>query len=158
MKQNEKYISGLIDRFFSGETTLSEERALYSFFADHEIPESLRAYIPVFGFFSTGIRSDMQPAAPVDRRKKARQYLWRGAVSAACLAAFAVLLIFSESPDPFEDGCVVIHCSPAAADPETVGQQTAWLIREAIRQELELDTLAAEADLTERLLQKNSIK
>lgn len=41
-------IKRLVDRFFDGETTVKEERKLYAYFQNAEIPESLQEYREMF--------------------------------------------------------------------------------------------------------------
>lgn len=43
-----KYIEQLIDRYFSAETSLEEERILRHFFQQEEVPGHLRCYQPLF--------------------------------------------------------------------------------------------------------------
>lgn len=42
-----------IERFMAGETTVSEEKALYAFFSRPDIPAELEAYRPMFGWYAS---------------------------------------------------------------------------------------------------------
>lgn len=44
----EKEISLLIEKFFNGDTSLSEERWLYQYFKSSNLPDSLKQYRPLF--------------------------------------------------------------------------------------------------------------
>jgi hypothetical protein len=48
---NTKEIEGLIEKYFTGETTLAEEKLLREFFSGSDIPEELAGYKPVFALF-----------------------------------------------------------------------------------------------------------
>lgn len=43
-----KYIEQLIERYFQCETSLQEEQILRAFFAQDDVPETLREYVPMF--------------------------------------------------------------------------------------------------------------
>ncbi len=59
---NEQKIHELLQRYFDGATSLDEERELQRFFAGKDVPDSLKAYQPIFVFFA-GERT-VEPAAP----------------------------------------------------------------------------------------------
>ena len=65
MKSDEYiYIENLLERFFEGETSNAEEQELYAFFARPDLPEHLRGYKPVFGYFETGIAREVETGKP----------------------------------------------------------------------------------------------
>ena len=49
---NEQKIHELLQRYFDGATSLEEERALQRYFAGSDMPDSLKAYRPMFAFFA----------------------------------------------------------------------------------------------------------
>ena len=57
---NEQKIHELLRRYFDGATSLDEERQLQRFFTGDDIPDSLKAYRPMFAFFA-GERAVMPP-------------------------------------------------------------------------------------------------
>jgi hypothetical protein len=48
---NEQKVQKLLQQYFDGATSLDEERALQRYFAESDIPDSLKAYRPMFAFF-----------------------------------------------------------------------------------------------------------
>ena len=67
----------LVRRFFNGETSLSEEQAIYHYFADGDVHPLLKQYGEMFGWYATG----MQPML-----KKQRSWRWVKVVAAALIA------------------------------------------------------------------------
>ncbi len=51
MKINE--IEELLERYFEGETSIAEEQALRTFFREHEVPDHLVKYQPLFRFIES---------------------------------------------------------------------------------------------------------
>lgn len=49
---NEQKIHELLQLYFDGATSLNEERELQRYFAAGDIPDSLKAYQPMFAFFA----------------------------------------------------------------------------------------------------------
>jgi len=54
-------IDKLIDRYFEGETSAEEERALRNFFTTGPVPDHLECYIPLFTYFEEEIRKEKEP-------------------------------------------------------------------------------------------------
>lgn len=72
----EKKIAGLIEKFFNGETSLSEERRLYAYFNRGDIPVDLQCYRPIFSGFAS--LPDPQPM-----RKKLHFIRWSAGIAAS---------------------------------------------------------------------------
>lgn len=61
MEQNNKYIEDLLEKFFEGLTSVSEEKELYRFFAETEIlPEHLNKYKSMFEYLGTEIEIELE--------------------------------------------------------------------------------------------------
>jgi len=75
---NEKEIAGLIEKFFEGETSLSEERRLYAYFNRGNIPADLQRYRPVFSGFAS-------LPDPYPMRKKLHFIRWSAGIAASLL-------------------------------------------------------------------------
>lgn len=80
-------IEKLVDRFFSGDTTLDEEKMLYRYFAQPSLPPHLERYRELFADFSA------MSGEPVAKRKSVLKGHWRAVAGVA--AAVAVLLCVS---------------------------------------------------------------
>lgn len=50
MGMKETHIRSLIDKYFSGQTSLREEQELSEFFRSGEVPEEFRGIAPLFAF------------------------------------------------------------------------------------------------------------
>ena len=48
-------IEELLERYFEGETSATEEKLIRAFFASGEVPEHLAAYAPLFAYFDEEI-------------------------------------------------------------------------------------------------------
>ena len=88
MKQ--KDINKLLERFLDGETTLQEERRLYAYFSQDDVPEELKAYQEMF-------RAYAAVASKTERKPVVVRPLWRRVAilaAAACLIT-AVLISYT---------------------------------------------------------------
>ena len=90
---NTQVATELLDRYFEGETTLAEERALASYFADAtNVAPELRQYAPLFAYWAR--EREVQPdnlvpfRPPVVRRRLVVGYSLAATV-AACLLLVA---------------------------------------------------------------------
>lgn len=90
-KQGVHEMERLVDRFFSGDTTLDEERRLYRFFSRHSLPPRFERYRELFADFAA-----MSGGSAVER-KAVSKTLWRTAAGVA--AAVVVLLCVSVYAD-----------------------------------------------------------
>lgn len=113
----------LIDRFFEGLTSNREEKELYAFFAQENIPEYLQKYKPVFAYFETGIRDEK----PVDfmkvssQPKKKRIWIWSG-IAASLLLVTGLRILHPEDSEHFNpyEGSYIIRKGVKISDPEII--------------------------------------
>ncbi|MDR1156450.1 MAG: hypothetical protein LBL04_17235 [Bacteroidales bacterium] len=80
---NEQKVNELLRRYFDGATSLDEERELQRCFAGEDIPDSLKAYRPMFAFFAE--ERAIEPAAHSVRLNRA--------IVAGIAASIAILLL-----------------------------------------------------------------
>lgn len=78
-----------IERFLDGETTLEEERMLYEFFNNEDVPEKLLVYKDMFAGFAaiSNAERNVKKVKPVYKLRFIRTV----SVVAACLAGFVLL-------------------------------------------------------------------
>lgn len=115
MKEEYKHIEELLERFFDGQTTNTEEKELYVFFGNDEVPEHLVPYKPVFGYFESGLAeevnaSEVKPASvkPLSSRRKYITIIT--GMAAAILLFFMLQPLFTHEDietDPFEGSYIV---------------------------------------------------
>ena len=86
---NEQKVQELLQRYFDGETSLDEERALRHYFAGSDVPDSLKAYRPMFTFF------DEERAVQPPAQKPAIGNIRLLSVVAGIAASIAVLFLVS---------------------------------------------------------------
>lgn len=86
MIMNIDYIRNLIDRFMDGETSLKEEKTLYHFFNNCDVPEELLQYREMFCDFNAVAFDD------AETKHKARKFniFWRVATAVAAVVLFVV--------------------------------------------------------------------
>lgn len=150
MKADEyTYIENLLERFFEGETTNAEEQELYAFFARPDLPEHLKAYRPVFGYFETGITREVEegrnPSKSVRKVPFLRRWLWMGLAVAASLLLF---LFLNKGDGGKEDdfnpyaGSYIIRGGVKTEIPEEVARELDKVIRETEKKQYEKERLA----------------
>ena len=95
---NEQMIHDLLRRYFDGATSLDEERELQRYFAENDVPASLKAYRPMFSFFAEE-RAVMPPA----RKPKARIITLNRAIITGIAASIAILFLVGLPPKTQSD-------------------------------------------------------
>lgn len=85
------YIEKLIEKFFNGDTSLEEEKAIYTYFSGENIPSHLQKYRDLFCDFSM---------LPLQSQKKKRQKIfhlkWYAGVAASILLAATVIFSWNK--------------------------------------------------------------
>ncbi len=138
MKADEyTYIENLLERFFEGETTNTEEQELYAFFARPDLPEHLNDYKPVFGYFETGIAREVEKgeeaAMPVRKFPFFKRWLF---------------LFLNKGDSGKEDefnpyaGSYIIRNGVKTEIPEAVARELDEVIRQAEKKQYEKERLA----------------
>ena len=83
MEQNN--IKILIDKYFNGNTTITEENQLKNYFSNENVADDLKQYQPIFQYFSTQEKVTFEPNITLKSNKKPVYYL--------SIAASIILLI-----------------------------------------------------------------
>jgi hypothetical protein len=85
---NEQKIHELLQRYFNGATSLSEESELQRYFAEGDIHDSLKAYQPMFVFFA-----EERTVEPPVRKPTARYINLSWVAITSIAASIAILLL-----------------------------------------------------------------
>ena len=122
MKEECDYIKDLLERFFEGETSNTEEQELYHFFRLDNIPEELAQYKPVLMYFESGFAHEIEnirqtdelpeflistknviqhPASKVESSQRKLWITW-GGVAASFLIIISASLFLLTAKEPFD--------------------------------------------------------
>lgn len=85
-------IDHLLSKYFDGTTSLREEELLRNYFRSSEIPEHLKTYQGMFGYFDQekqALTDGTAPETSVPTHRKVRRLLWTMTAMAACIAITA---------------------------------------------------------------------
>jgi len=136
-KETEK-ISVLLERFFAGQTTDSEERELYRFFRQETIPEEFAPLRPVFAYFDSGLAEELGQAAPPPSKRKL-WIVWGSVAASILLILFASLFFISREPaDPFE-GSYIIRNGVRITDLTLIRPELEATLQQAILKHQDVD-------------------
>lgn len=145
---NYQHIEYLLERFFEGETSNAEEKELYDFFASTDLPEHLRQYKPVFGYFDTGIAretAEREILKPTKKSPFVRRWWWTAIAMAASLLFFFLLNKGEgKSNEEFNayEGSYMIRNGVKTEIPEDVARELDRVIQQTEKRRIEKEKLA----------------
>ncbi len=129
----------MIERFLDGETTNSEERELYDFFASGDVPAELEPYREMFAWFDGGYGMGETPKVTAPRR---RHRFAKVAATVMAAAAAVIIGLMLQQPQTYVES-YIIRDGMKITDPEIVARETAasweWCENE-IRLQEEMDS------------------
>ena len=139
MKRKLEHIKVLLDRFFEGQTSGKEERELYRFFRQDNIPEELEGYKPVIQYFEYGLANEFRVPLPSKRKL---WIVWSSVAASFLLILFSSLYFFKtvETPDPFE-GSYIIRNGECITDLNIIRPELEATIQKVLLQEQETEKL-----------------
>ncbi|GEP52016.1 hypothetical protein FNO01nite_26880 [Flavobacterium noncentrifugens] len=62
-------IEQLLEKYFDGETSITEENELRTYFSSSDVAQHLEHYKPLFGYFSTAKEQQFEQQIPLDTKK-----------------------------------------------------------------------------------------
>ena len=95
-------IDDLLQKYFEGETTGEEEKALRDFFRSEDVPERLADCKPLFAYFDEEIRKTRSAARVQPERR--RHLYWAAAAAASVVITLGVWHIYQGFVKP--DSCL----------------------------------------------------
>lgn len=139
-----KYIEDLLERFFNGETSNEEEQQLYAYFSQHDIPEHLMRYKPVFGYFENELEEELKAVEPTQsteytEKKKAKRRWMNVAVGIAASLLVMLMLypLFLDKKDMFNpyEGSYIVRNGVRISDISVIKPELDATIQRAIEEE-----------------------
>ena len=99
---NELEVRKILDKYWEGETSLEEERALSNYFTQHDVPDDLAQFAPLFTFFTQERNISMSseiktPTPQVNPQAVVRKISWWRAVAAAAMLTLGIFFYSSTS-------------------------------------------------------------
>ena len=139
-----EHIEELIERFFEGQTSNTEEQLLYEFFAGNNVPEHLLNYKDVFAYLSNDIKeevSEIKTDIPVRLIQRKKWILWSGI--AAALLALVLLNPFAYDNKPFDpyEGSYIIRNGVRITDMDIIRPELEATVRLVLQQQEESEQL-----------------
>jgi hypothetical protein len=99
MMNNQQTIHQLIERYFDGETSASEELQLRQYFRSQEIADDLKPYQSLFAYIDEEANLQKMPVPKTDNKKSfslKRKMLYFAAAAAACVAILLSINLFHQ--------------------------------------------------------------
>jgi hypothetical protein len=94
-------IEKLIEKYFSGETSIAEEKKLKSYFLSPEVAPHLEQYRAIFGYFSQEKQDQFTKSVPLQPRK--RSYVAWITVAASVTVLLGTFYIMNQKPEQPQD-------------------------------------------------------
>jgi hypothetical protein len=143
MKEKYKHIEKLLERFFEGYTSNTEERQLYDFFADKDVPDHLLPYKPLFACFEAVPEMFCEKKPPVRKMQYRKWMLWPGV--AAALLVLVLLNPFGYGDKPFDpyEGSYIVCNGVRITDPEIIRPELEASLQRVLQQQEEAERLIA---------------
>jgi hypothetical protein len=111
-------IENLIDKYFEGETSITEENELKVYFSSTDVAQHLKQYQTIFGYFSQAKEQQFTQEIPLQTKKR-NVVLWLSiAASFVLMLGVGGMMYFKNDKEE-----QFVACSPED-DPELVLQQT----------------------------------
>ena len=156
MNKHDLYIEQLLDRFFEGETTRSEEKILDEYFAGDNLAESLMQYKPMFNWYADGMTAEpgaelSEAVRPLARKKSGfplKPVIWFSSVAATLAILFTAgwnyhsAKVQQEMLAKQHEGSYVMIDGVLYTDMEDISEEIEYLRLEAEIIELELNAEA----------------
>ena len=156
-----KHIYDLVEKFLEGRTSNAEERELYAWFRENEVPAEWQELKAMFEWYEAGMpeinnahsgQLSEQPT-PVTQhtatsrpRRRVRMWLTGAAITAA--ASIAALLWLTPTPPTIDiyEGSYIIEAGVMSDNSESIRQDIEELLARADEIERHADSLLALAD------------
>lgn len=160
MKTNKEHIDQLIERFFDGTTSKNDEKELYAFFKQEDIPENMLEFKVLFNYFDTGIKEELESGEnekqPARRGLGKKLAIWTSAVASLFVIAFAVNFFFTGrlSPTPSEQ-IYVTYNGKKITDKRIIDAEISAVLKHILDMETEIEALLSDGIKSEKPINRN---
>jgi hypothetical protein len=104
-------IETILEKYFQGETSISEEKELKNYFSSSDVAQHLEQYKPLFGYFSEAKAQEFKQTVPLQAKK--HNVAWLSiAASVVVLLGISTFTYLYHSQEPHDLGT---YDSPEAA-------------------------------------------
>lgn len=156
-----KQIYDLVEKFLEGRTSNAEERELYAWFRENEVPAEWQELKAMFGWYEAGMPEinnahsdqlseqptpDTQHTATSRPRRRVRMWLTGAAITAAASIAALFWLTPKTPTIDIYDGSYIIEAGVMCDNSESIRQDIEELLARADEIERHADSLLALAD------------
>lgn len=149
MENKDLYIEELLALFFEGRTTNAQEKELYDYFEQANIPERLIPYKPLMACFRNGLENGL-PVRESPTRNISRHIGVRASVAAVfivgALIALPFLLQREKAFDPYQGSYIVRNGRTIPGSPETFAAQREAIERDMNEKQRELEAINEAVD------------
>ena len=167
MEEKNKHIETLLERFFEGQTSNDEERQLYLFFGQEELPDELVQYKQVFKYFESGLVDELEAVKEMRKDTKTRHlsvtkkrwFVWGSVAASVLLILFSTLFYFDhiESAAPLA-GSYIIRNGVRITDLDLIRPELEATLQSISQQQEEWEQMIAQfvemEDLDIQILQQ----
>ena len=149
MEDKDRYIEELLALFFEGRTTNVQEKELYDYFAQANVPERLVPYKPLISYFENGLEKNL--AIPKSPPKNIFRHIGvRASVAAVFILGALIALPFlmqrERAFDPYQGSYIVRNGQMVPGSPETFASQREAIERDMDEKQRELDAISDAVD------------
>lgn len=139
-EQDIKYIERLVECFFDGITTTAEEKILYHFFEQEDIPKHLEPYREVFAYFDGGMANECKTLPKeefsVRQFNKKRWMLLAGGIAASLLLFVPTGLRINANGNEFNpyEGSYIVRNGVRTDNPKVIRAELQLVMGQVERQ------------------------
>ena len=156
-----KHIYDLVEKFLEGRTSNAEERELYAWFRENEVPAEWQELKAMFEWYEAGMPeinnahsgqlSEQPPPItkhPATSRPRRRVRMWLTGAAITAAASIAALLWLTPTPPTIDiyEGSYIIEAGVMCDNSESIRQDIEELLMRADEIERHADSLLALAD------------
>lgn len=96
-----KLVEQLLEQYFEGTTTITEEKQLKTYFSSNDVAPHLAKYQAIFGYFEMQKEIHFEQKLPLQPRKQ-RTVKWIG-IAASFVVLFGWATFYFSTPEPKQD-------------------------------------------------------